>query len=198
MADVFISYSRKDTDFVRRLHESLGQHNRDIWIDWQDIPPTAEWLKEIFASIEAADNFLFVVSPDSCASGMCREEVAYAEANHKRLVPIVCRPVDPKDLPPAVARIQWITFAGGSFEIAFQSLIQALDTDLDWVRLHTRLLVRAREWDVKGRDSAFLLRGMDLQNAVQWLAQAAIKEPKAAALQEEYIRASQEWEAGEI
>jgi hypothetical protein len=39
---------------------------------------------------------------------------------------------------------------------------------------------------------------MDLQNAVQWLAQAAIKEPKAAALQEEYIRASQEWEAGEI
>jgi hypothetical protein len=82
MADVFISYSRKDTDFVRRLHESLGQHNRDIWIDWQDIPPTAEWLKEIFASIEAADNFLFVVSPDSCACEMCREEVAYAEANH--------------------------------------------------------------------------------------------------------------------
>jgi hypothetical protein len=39
---------------------------------------------------------------------------------------------------------------------------------------------------------------MDLQNAVQWLAQAAIKEPKAAALQEEYVRTSQEWEAGEI
>ncbi len=71
-------------------------------------------------------------------------------------------------------------------------------TDLDWVRSHTPLLVRAREWDVKGRDSSFLLRGMDLQNAIQWLAQATIKEPKAAALQEEYVRASQEWEAGEI
>lgn len=30
MADVFISYSRKDTDFVRRLHKALSEQNRDI------------------------------------------------------------------------------------------------------------------------------------------------------------------------
>lgn len=197
MADVFISYSRKDEAFVRKLHEGLAEQNRDVWIDWQSIPPTAEWLKEIFASIEAADNFLFVVSPDSCASEMCKEEVAYAEANHKRLIPIVCRPVQNNDLPPALARIQWIAFTDANFGTAFNSLVQAIDTDLDWVRSHTRLLVRAREWDLKGRDTAFLLRGMDLQNAVQWLAQNFIKEPKAAALQEEYIRASQELEAEE-
>ena len=57
--------------------------------------------------------------------------------------------------------------------------------------------MRAREWDLKGRDTAFLQRGIDLQNAMQWLAHAAIKEPKAAALQAEYVRASREWEAGE-
>ena len=91
MADVFISYSRKDEAFVRRLQEDLKQHNRDTWIDWQNIPPTAEWQREIFANIEAADNFLFIVSPDSCVSEMCRAEVAYAEANHKRLILIVCR-----------------------------------------------------------------------------------------------------------
>lgn len=106
MADVFISYSRKNEEFVRQLDESLAQRNRDVWIDWRSIPPTAEWLKEIFASIEAADNFLFVISPDSCASEMCREEVAYAEANHKRLIPVVCRPVKSRDLPPALARIE--------------------------------------------------------------------------------------------
>ena len=110
MADVFISYSRKDEAFVRRLHEGLAEINRDVWVDWQSIPPTAEWMKEIFTSIEAADNFLFVVSPDACASHMCQEEVAYAEANHKRLIPIVCRPVKHGDLPPALARIQWIPF----------------------------------------------------------------------------------------
>jgi hypothetical protein len=120
MADVFICYSRKDEAFVRRLHERLAQDKRDVWIDWRNIPPTAEWLKEIFASIEAADNFLFVISPDSCSAKMCREEVTYAEANHKRLIPIVCRPVKGTDLPPALSRIQWIAFTDGNFENAFR------------------------------------------------------------------------------
>jgi hypothetical protein len=65
MSDVFISYARADKDFVRKLHQGLEEINRDIWIDWQDIPPTAEWRTEIFASIAAAHNFLFIVSPTS-------------------------------------------------------------------------------------------------------------------------------------
>jgi hypothetical protein len=85
-------------------------------------------------------------------------------------------------LPPALSRIQWIAFTEDGFDTAFQSLIEALDTDLDWVRSHTRVLGRALEWDRHGRDSSFLLRGMDLQNAIQWLAQAPIiKELKASA-----------------
>ena len=32
MPDVFISYSRKDSEFVRRLHNVLGQLNRDVWV----------------------------------------------------------------------------------------------------------------------------------------------------------------------
>ena len=65
MADVFISYSRKDKDFVRDLHEALAARERDTWVDWEDIPLTAEWLAEIYAGIEGADAFVFVISPDS-------------------------------------------------------------------------------------------------------------------------------------
>jgi hypothetical protein len=40
---------------------------------------------------------------------------------------------------------------------------------------------------------------MDLQDAIRWLAEAtSVQEPKASSLYEQYIRASQEWEAGEI
>jgi len=49
MTDVFISYSRKDSDFMRRLHEALTKHQRDIWVDWEDIPLSADWWKEICA-----------------------------------------------------------------------------------------------------------------------------------------------------
>ena len=36
MADVFISYSRKDSDFVHKLDNALRQENRDVWVDWQE------------------------------------------------------------------------------------------------------------------------------------------------------------------
>jgi hypothetical protein len=108
-----------------------------VRIDLKDIPPTTEWWKEKCTHIEEANNFIFVISPDSCESPVCRDELANAEANHKRLIPVVYRPVGHKTLPP-LARIQWIPFADVAFETALQLLIRALDTDFDWVRTHTR------------------------------------------------------------
>ena len=39
MADVFISYSRKDIEFAQRIHQELEARDRQPWVDWQDIPP---------------------------------------------------------------------------------------------------------------------------------------------------------------
>ena len=84
-------------------------------------------------------------------------------------------------------------------EQTFERLITAIDTDLNWVRKHTQFLVRATEWESKDRDQGFLLHGMELKEAVRWLEQAATsKGRKPTELQEQYIRASEEWEAGEI
>src|SRR5215468_2642558 len=94
MADVFISYSRKDKPFVEKLHTALVQQGRDAWVDWEDIPLSAAWLQEIYSAIEAADTFLFVISPDSVASEVCREEVEHAVQFNKRLIPVVRREVD--------------------------------------------------------------------------------------------------------
>ena len=41
---------------------------------------TAEWLKEIYAGIEAADNFVFIIGPESVASSTCLAEIAHARA----------------------------------------------------------------------------------------------------------------------
>ena len=130
---------------------------------------------------------------------MCGQEVAHAVANKKRIVTILYHKVDYNELLPGLKEIQWINYPELGFEHTFQRLITAIDTDLDWVRSHTRVLVRALEWDRNERDNSFLLRGMDLQNAIEWLAQApTIKEPKLLPLQEEHIRASQKREAEEL
>ena len=68
MADVFLSYSRRDQAFVRRLHAALEAAGKDSWVDWEGIPPTAKWMDEVRAAIDQADAFVFVVSPDSAGS----------------------------------------------------------------------------------------------------------------------------------
>jgi hypothetical protein len=95
MTDAFISYSRKDKAFVERLVDALESHDRDAWVDTKDIPLTADWLAEIYAAIEFADSFVFVISPDSVASEICGLEINHAVKHNKRLVPILHRDVDP-------------------------------------------------------------------------------------------------------
>ena len=75
MPGIFISYSRKDKDFVHRLDESLKSRGREAWVDWEDIRPTEEWMQAIYAAIEGADTFVFVLTPDSVASDVCGREI---------------------------------------------------------------------------------------------------------------------------
>ena len=191
MAEIFISYSRRDKEFVRRLGEALAAQERVAWVDWKDIPLTAEWQQEILTNIEAADSFVFVISPDSAASFNCRKEIDHAAANNKRMLPILYRSVPDNDVPETLARFQRIDLSEESlFDAGFAGLVKALDTDLPWVQMHTRLLTRAKEWERQARDTSFLLRGKDLRDAEQWIARRAEHEPKPTPLQVQYLQLS--------
>lgn len=196
MTDLFISYSRKDQQFVRTLHGMLEQNGRDVWVDWENIPLTAEWLQEIYDGIEAANAFMYVISPDSVRSEVCSLELAHALAYNKRLIPILRRELvedaDKYALDSHVSSHNWIFFREqDDFDKSFQALTDALDTDLDYLRVHTRLLVRSMEWNDKERDASLVLRGRDLTEAIQWLDKSADKEPQPTDLHRDYIAASQ-------
>lgn len=140
MPQVFVSYSRKDKDFVRKLADAFASQNRNAWIDWKDIPLTAEWQKEILTNIEAAENLVFVISPDSVASLNCKREIGHALAYNKRILPIFFRPVADDAIPEDLGKFQRIEFSvADNFDEKFAALAAALDTDLQWVQRHTRL-----------------------------------------------------------
>ena len=45
MIGVFISYSRKDEVFGRKLYDELTeQQKRQVWMDWRNIPEGEAWL----------------------------------------------------------------------------------------------------------------------------------------------------------
>ncbi len=220
MSDVFISYSRKDAELTRQLHVALSEIKRDVWVDWEDIPPTADWLREIYENIEKTATFVFVISPNSVASPICNLEVAHAVELNKRLVPIVYQDVKPEDIPSLVdesqldattraalagrdlmelvqknwgpiSRHNWLFFRDDTeFEKNFPKLIAGIDTDFDHVNAHTRWLIRALEWKNNNKNQSFLLTGTALRDAENWLSGSGGKEPTPAELHTEYIFAS--------
>jgi WD40 repeat protein len=193
LADAFISYSRRDKEFVQRLQEALTEHQRETWLETKDIPPTAEWLQEIYAAIEKSDAFVFVISPDSTMSEICQLELAHAIKHHKRLIPILRREGDQGQAPESLSRLNWLSFREeNDFEGSFQTFLTALTTDLDHVRAHTRLLTRAREWEGKGQDRSLLLRGRELKEAEAWLANSGDKDPRPTDLMQQFLLASRQ------
>ena len=149
MADVFISYSRKDIEFAQHIHQELETRDRQPWVDWQDIPPSAEWLDEVYAGIQEADTFLFIISPDSVVSEICTLEIEHAVQHNKRLVPVVLYDVSDDKVHSAMSAHNWVFLREeDDFNTNFELLIDALDTDLEYVKEHTRLLTRAIEWDL--------------------------------------------------
>ena len=194
MTDVFISYSRVDIAFARLLHEALVENNLETWIDWQDIPPSADWLAEVYEAIEGADAFVFIISETSLASEICGLEIAHAAKHNKRLIPIVIKDVEADRVPKELSVLNWIFFddAGEKFAEAMEDLVTAIRVDQGWVKGHTRFQNRALDWERKDRDRGLLLRGADLSEAEVWLAGSAEKDPGPTALQTEFILKSRE------
>lgn len=192
MTDVFVSYSRKNVEFVRKIFDALESNGKDAWVDWENIPLTADWLEEIKNGIEAADSFIYVISPDSVHSEVCAVELNHALENKKRLIPIMhidlVEAHDQAALHPTISSHNWLFFRDeDDFDTAFQSLTNALDADLDHMRAHTRLLVKAKEWSDRNRDGSLLLRGTELQEAEDWLTVAMGKKPEPTERHTEFI-----------
>ena len=140
-----------------------------MWVDW-DIKPAEEFMPAILREIEKAHVFVAVLTPDSVRSAVCEREIKHATDNNKRLVPIVARDVDPSAVPEALARLDWIFCReSDDFETALNELINAIERDDEWLRVHTHLLTDAIDWEARGKDNDLLLRGVALLEAERWV-----------------------------
>ena len=98
-------------------------------------------------------------------------ELAIAAESNKRFVPILYRePGKSAALHAKISSHNWV-FMRDEQEVEknLPPLVQALNTDLDWLAQHTRLLNRALEWQGKARNDSYLVRGTDLQDAQSFI-----------------------------
>lgn len=190
---VFVSYSRRDSDFANELLTGLEIAGFEPFLDTHDIAPGEDWESRLGRLIESADTVVFVISPASVASSHCKWEMERTAALSKRLLPIVWRLVKESEIPKDLKRFNYVYFdKPHSFAPSLAALAEALRTDLGWVREHTRLLTRAQEWQSANRPENRLLAGSDIALAKKWLEQTGAAENlKPSELHRDFIQASE-------
>jgi protein-disulfide isomerase len=193
---VFVSYSREDAAFADELVDGLDLTGFDTTIDRHSILEGEDWKKRLGALIADADTVIFVLSPASVTSEICTWEVEEAYRLSKRILPVLWRPVGETPVPPRLAALNFVRFDGDRpFVAALRALGRALESDIDWLREHTRLLARAMEWNRGGRSENRLLSGRDIDEAKQWVARRPKDAPEPTTLHLDFIRQSELAEA---
>lgn len=187
----FISYSRRDIEFARRLMGALEARGITVTIDTRDLPTLEDWRRELLGFIQQADAVIFLVSRSSVSSPICSWEIDQVEALGKRLAPLILEHVPDDAIPAPAGRINYLLFDGtADFEQQANKLSQALQTDIGWVKEHTHLGQLARRWDERQRSTAALLRGRDLLDAERWISSRPRTAPEPTILQRDLIQAS--------
>ena len=187
-ARVFLSYSRSDRERAQAVADSLRARHFGVFKDTDDILPTEEWKDRLQQLIEEADTIVFLLSPQSARSEVCAWEVEHAASLNKRIAPIVIEDVDGAEIPPLLAKLNFIFCTPRDpFENAMETLSSALSTDIGWIREHTRIGGLALRWDAANRPARLLPRGQEIEDMERWRDARPPDTPEITALHASYI-----------
>ncbi len=88
---VFMSYSRKDADVMRRICGDMRAAGLTVWTDESLIPGTESWKNAIENAIQNAGSVVVILSPDSKQSIWVERELDYARACGLPIIPVLVR-----------------------------------------------------------------------------------------------------------
>lgn len=125
--DIFISYSRRDSEFVTRLASDLDKQVAGVWFDQSDIQLGDKWHDRIMDGIRDCKAFVLVLSPDAVESKYVREELNKALELGKTIFPVVYRPAKWKgEFETLVKEVQTLDLRSGSYTDSFRKLVDGL------------------------------------------------------------------------
>jgi TolB-like protein/Tfp pilus assembly protein PilF len=121
MADIFISYSRRDSEQALSLAERLRASGMTVWIDQHGIEVATSWSKEIVDAIESSKVFVILLSRSSLASANVVKELSIASEAGRSVVPVDLEAVTiPSEFKYQLAGLQRAQYTD------FDSILRAL------------------------------------------------------------------------
>ena len=123
MDKIFISYSRKDIDFVRKLAGDLETAGYDVWWDVTDLEGGDDWVSTIPQAISSSQYVIVVLTPSALASEWVRKEYTQALHLRKKIIPIMLASCE---VPFALNTINFVNFSLGEYPENFKRLLAPL------------------------------------------------------------------------
>ena len=196
---VFLSYSRYNRDLANEFNISLETYGFDVVYDQEDIASGEPWEARLSSLINEADTTICLISQKWIDSDVCGQELAIALERGRRVLPVMVEQIDPATLRPELASLQFIFLKGEgrSYARCVAELVDALNTDVEWVREQSRLLNLASDWARAGKSDALRLRGEALASAMDWRARDIPRDVKVLPLVSEFIGVSEEREGAD-
>ncbi len=160
MARVFISYSRTDEKFARRLATDMARLGADVWIDVEDIPAGMDWSNAIQEGLDTGDVMLLILSPKSCASPNVEEEWKYFKAQGKPIIPIW---LEPCKIHYQLRNLQYIDFHTQDYDpalVQLQAALKQAGIEISGAVLPSPRPTRRRTYWAVGAGMALILIGV--------------------------------------
>jgi len=123
MSQVFISYSRKDIEFVDRLANDLKAAGFEVWYDLSGLEAGTQWGSEIQKAIETSQFFLVVLSPNSIKSSWVEREFLHASDQDIKIIPLLYQHCA---LPMWSLNLHFIDMQGKNYARKYQELLKIM------------------------------------------------------------------------
>jgi hypothetical protein len=125
---VFVSYSRKDEYFMRRLYDGLEAGGVNIWVDHERLVlGTLDWEHEVRRAIASSSGVIYLGSENAATSEYVRDELTIARDEGIPVYPFWVRGNKwSRCVPLGWGRIQYVDGRRQNFDSAVQSIIASL------------------------------------------------------------------------
>jgi hypothetical protein len=138
MIRIYLSYTRSDFDFVRKLSYELEKLGLSYWLDIEHIGAADDPRPLVRAALEECQVLFLVVSKESLASKRIQSEYSYFLSKNKSVVPLIVE--SGMSIPAEIEKLPRIDFTIFDFQRSFDNLRRELVMILQGIRRTTSVI----------------------------------------------------------